>query len=173
MGVIHGESKHDTPFTREVPNKDPQAPVVHHPPSVRDLLHSYMAATAGNPFGWTYNEVRPLPLPTLLAHGVRADCSFGVKILCQWAGAPDATGENYDDWGNSVSMFNHLPHITLAQAQTGDVIVFGPSGQWHAVMIFTPGADPMLWSHGHPGAPNLYPLSADTRRPITVLRTVQ
>jgi hypothetical protein len=174
MSTIQGESKHDAPFTRKVPNANPQAPTEHHPPSVRELLHAYMAATAGNPYGWTYNEVRPLALPAaVLAHGVKADCSFGIKVICKWAGAPDPTGEHYDEYGNSVSMYQHLPHITLAQAQVGDIIVFGPNGQWHATMIFKPDPNnPMLWSHGHQGAPNLYPLSADTRRPITVVRTV-
>jgi GH24 family phage-related lysozyme (muramidase) len=152
------------------PNKKPPkaTPKKHIQPSKRDLRHAYMTATAGNPYGWNYREVRPLGIPAKLAHGINADCSFGVKILCDWAGVPDPTGSNYDGYGNSVSMFHHLPHVTKAQAKTGDILVFGPNGEWHATMILEPGADPLLWSHGHQGAPNLYRLSQDKRTPWTI-----
>jgi len=154
---------------RHLPNKKPPkaTPKTHQAPSKRDLLHAFMTATAGNAYGWNYREVRPLPLPAKLSHGVNADCSFGVKILCDWAGVPDPTGENYDGYGNSISIYNHLPHISKAQAKTGDILLFGPNGAWHATMILEPGADPLLWSHGHQGAPNLYRLSADKRTPVT------
>jgi hypothetical protein len=151
------------------PNRKPPRPTpkTHVKPSKRDLLHAFMVATAGNPYAWNYREVRPLSLPPRLAHGVNADCSFGVKILCDWAGVPDPTGGRYDGYGNSVSIYEHLPHVRLAQAKTGDIVVFGPNGEWHATMILEPGSDPLLWSHGHQGAPNLYRLSADARRPAT------
>lgn len=146
------------------------SPKKHVAPDKRTLLHAFMVATAGNAYSWNYREVRPLTLPPKLAHGVNADCSFGVKVLCDWAGVPDPTGGRYDGYGNSVSIYEHLPHVPLARAQTGDILLFGPEGAWHATMILEAGSDPMLWSHGHQGAPSLYPLSADTRRPITVCR---
>jgi hypothetical protein len=154
------------------PQKQPPkpAPTHHTPPSVRDVLHQLMTETAGNAYGWNYREVRPLPIPARLAHGVNADCSYGCVVLCKWAGAPDPTGMGFDGYGNSVSMYQHLEHIPLAQATVGDCLVFGPDGEWHATMIYRPGPDPVLWSHGHQGAPNLYPLSADPRRPVTALR---
>lgn len=157
---------------RHQPNTKPPKPTPkkHLPPSKRELLRAYMVATAGNAYGWNYREVRPLTLPPKLAHGVNADCSFGVKILCDWAGVPDPTGSHFDGWGNSVSIFHHLPHIPKAQAKTGDIIVFGPDGAWHATMILEPGPDPLMWSHGHQGAPNLYRLSQDTRTPLTICR---
>lgn len=156
----------------EEPQKKPPkpTPVAHVPPSKRELLHAYMAATAGNRYGWLYREIRPLKIPPLLAKGVVADCSFGIKILCHWAGIPDPTGRGYDGYGNSTSMFGHLQHISLAEAKVGDIVLFGPNGSWHAAMIFTPGDDPMLWSHGHQGAPNMYRLSADKRKPQTICR---
>jgi hypothetical protein len=129
-----------------------------------------MVATAGNAYGWNYREERPLPLPPRLAYGVDADCSFAVKVLCRWAGVPDPTGGGYDGYGNSTSIFRCLPHVPLARARTGDVVVFGPDGAWHAAMVLEPGSDPLLWSHGHQGAPNLYPLSADPRRPVVACR---
>lgn len=149
----------------------PLTPTKHTPPSVRGQLHALMAETAGNRYGWHYHEVRPLSIPPRLARGVQADCSYGCVILCKWAGAPDPTGMSFDGYGNSTSMFQHLQHIALQDARVGDFGVFGPEGSWHAVMFYTAGTDnPMLWSHGHEGAPNFYPLSADSRRPFTVLR---
>jgi hypothetical protein len=81
-----------------------------------------MAETAGNRYGWNYAEVRPLTIPARLAHGVRADCSYGCVNLCRWAGAPDPTGYRFNGYGNSTSMFEHLAHNSLAQARTGDFI---------------------------------------------------
>ena len=149
----------------------PKTPTQHTPPSIRSRLHTYMTMTAGNHFGWNYVEQRPLKVPPVLAHGVMADCSYGCVILCRWAGAPDPTGNRFDGYGNSSSMFAHLPHITIGEARVGDFAVFGPDGEWHAVMVYTPSpTNPVFWSHGHQGAPNLYPLSADKRRPVTFLR---
>ena len=152
------------------PNRNPNAPEVNARPSTRDELQAYMAATATGRFGWIYKEARPLTVPPLLAHGVVADCSFGVTIVCAWAGLPDPTGGGYDGWGNSVSIFHHLPHVPVARGKVGDILLFGVNGQDHATMIYTPGANPLLWSFGHQGAPNLYPLSADHRTPVTVCR---
>lgn len=149
----------------------PRTPKKHTPPSVRAKLHTYMTLTAGNHYGWHYHEVRPLKIPAVLARGVQADCSFGCVILCKWADGPDPTGNHFDGYGNSVSMFKHLRHIEQREARVGDIAVFGPEGEWHAVMVYTPHhANPVFWSHGHEGAPNLYPLSADSRRPVTFLR---
>jgi len=154
------------------PNSKPPKPTPkkHVAPDKRTLLHALMVATAGNAYDWNYREVRPLTMPPKLVHGVNADCSFGVKVLCDWAGVPDPTGGNYDGYGNSTSIFHHLAHVPLADARTGDILLFGPEGSWHAAMVLEPGKDPMLWSHGHQGSPNLYPLSADARRPVTVCR---
>jgi len=158
-----------TPLDAE-PNRGPDAPYVHMRPSKRDELHAYMAATATGRFGWIYEETRPLAIPPLLAHGVVADCSFGVTVLCAWAGLPDPTGGDYDGWGNSTSIFHHLPHVPLARGKAGDILLFGVHGADHATMIYARRADPLLWSFGHQGAPNLYPLSADRRTPVTVCR---
>lgn len=165
------ERKNEAPFNRHVGNPvHPGTPRTHTAPSIRSVLHGLMAETAGNRYGWNYREVRPLSIPPRLAHGVNADCSFGCKILCSWAGAPDPTGGHFDGWGNSTSMFMHCQHIPLAEAKVGDFIVFGPNGSEHATMIFQPDAhNPVLWSHGHQGAPDLYHL-ADDHRPWTVLR---
>lgn len=121
------------------PNKKPGAPTHHIHPTrrpgagltgTRKALHKLMVATAGNPFHWTYYEVRPIYLPkrrltngelggplavlkATLAKVVasyRSDCSWGVKTLHWLAGCTDdPTGENWGPWGNSSSTYLHLP----------------------------------------------------------------
>jgi hypothetical protein len=151
-------------------NGSADAPPVGARPTQRDELFAYMTATATGRFGWIYDETRPLAVPPVLAHGVVGDCSFGLVVLCAWAGLADPTGGAYDGWGNSRSIFHHLPHIRIARGRVGDIVLFGVEGRDHAAMIYAPAADPLLWSFGHQGAPNLYPLSADRRTPVTVCR---
>ena len=154
------------------PNRaTPETPTHHTAPSVREELLAYMTATATGKYGWQYKEVRPLPLPPLLEHGITADCSFGVKILCHWAGVQnDPTGNDWDGNGNSTSIYNHLPHIPVAEGRVGDIVVFGPNGSAHAAMIMAADpTNPKLWSFGHQGAPNVYHLHDDSR-PATVCK---
>ena len=105
-----------------------------------------------------YEEIRPLPL-TWPPNLTKTDCSFFVKLVYYRAGAPDPTGLNYDGYGNSVSLFQHGRHILLRQAKHGDVIVFGPEGSVHAVVIVQSGPDPLCASMGKPGDPNLVRMS--------------
>ena len=105
---------------------------------------------------FTYEEVRPLPL-TWPPHHTNTDCSFFVK-LCYWkAGAKDPTGLNYDGYGNSDSLFARGKHIALGQLKPGDVIVFGPGGSVHAVVVVSVAdkANPVCVSMGKPGDPSL------------------
>lgn len=123
-----------------IPNK-PSPPVKHTPPTKkpgagltgkRKRLSRVMHATLGNPFGWTYYEVRPSTLSkrhlsekawrsaaTLhaalakLTTGSKFDCSFGVKDLFWLVDMhDDPTGERWTQWGNSVSTYDHLPKAT-------------------------------------------------------------
>lgn len=91
-------------------------------------LHRLMVATAGNPYHWTYNLVRPLTLPktrvpeiawktnkTLAValerriEGYRSDCSWGAKTLFWLVGcADDPTGQKWSGYGNSSSIYAHL-----------------------------------------------------------------
>jgi hypothetical protein len=112
---------------------------------------------------WTYRAVRPLPVPATWTPGQRvvADCSWGVKLLCRWANAPDPMGGPI---GNSATIAAHLPHLYLTtELQVGDPVTFGRWGTEHAAMVMEPGRDPLLWSMGHQGAPNAYRLSWDSR----------
>jgi len=101
-----------------------------------------------------YDEVRPLTLTWKPI--VHTDCSWFVK-LCYWkAGANDPTGENFNGYGNSVSLFEHGKHIAQDQVKPGDVVVFGPGGSVHAVIVVSTKIEPMLCaSMGKPGDPSL------------------
>jgi hypothetical protein len=119
---------------------------------------------------WTYHAIRPCPVPPRWIEGqkVWGDCSKGVQMLVYWAsgGDPllDPMGNAYADWGNSTTICAHLQHLaTPAQLDVGDIVTFGRNGDEHAAMVLEPGKDPVLWSFGHPGAPNAYRLSQDRR----------
>jgi len=163
-------------------------------------LHTVMVATLGNPYGWTYNEVRPLYLPKrrltvtelatfagvkkglgLLVSRYRSDCSFGAKTLFWLIGAKDdPTGTNWGPWGNSSSIYAHLPKrfglnnayhpasADLARCEVGDILVVGLNGGEHVAVILEKGPNPLVWSDGHNGAPDSYHVLDDARRPISV-----
>lgn len=121
---------------------------------------------------WTYDAVRPMPVPASWRPGdrVTGDCSKGVQYLCRWAGGSDPMGERFGPFGNSQTLWLRLVHLAApSELLTGDVVTFGVDGSEHAAMVLEPGTDPLLWSFGHEGAPNTYRLSYD-RRPRQLLR---
>jgi hypothetical protein len=105
--------------------------------------------------------------------GIAADCSESVTWLCKCAGLHDPTGNHFDGYGNTSSMFQHLPHYTSpATAQVGALCVFGPGGADHVVMVMTPGDDPWVWSHGAERGPRKLRWSVERafhRSPATFL----
>lgn len=104
-----------------------------------------------------YKEIRPLVLawpPGL----VESDCSWFVKLVFWMAQAKDPTGENFNGYGNSDSLFARGKKIKKVKA--GDVITFGPGGSIHAVVVVQEGKDPVCSSMGKPGDPELVNLSA-------------
>lgn len=151
--------------------------------AIRARLRTLMAATARNEKNWHYRAIRPLTIPTLdtAMHGaVIADCSFGCKILCALAGAPDPTGDA-PAYGNSTSMFRHLPHIPFADVDAGDCAVFGhTNGEQHAVMVYEKRAtlgETLVWSHGQEAGPIIVPMSiqiaAHPGATVTLLQTLK
>ena len=138
-------------------------------PPVRKRLHDLMGATVADEIAhrtWTYRAVRPMPVPPTWKPGQRVigDCSKGVQFLCKWAKAPDPMHDRYGVYGNSQTIWAALPQITdRNKLEVGDLVVFGPDGRDHVAMIYQTGADPVLWSFGHEGAPNHYRLSYDRR----------
>ena len=131
------------------------------------LMHATLADEAAH-HDWTYHAVRPTSNPPRVwkpGMKIVGDCSKGVQFLCHWApGCPDPMGNNWDVWGNSSTIYFHLHHLDHpSQLQVGDPVTFGRYGRDHAAMVMEKGNDPLLWSFGHPGAPNAYRLSWDRR----------
>lgn len=149
----------------------------------RQKLKQQMEATAKNEPNWHYAFRRPLTIPTeeQADHGVvYADCSFGVKDLCALAGVPDPTGNQFNGWGNSTSIYLHLPHIELSEIQPGDIVLFGVQGSVHATMVYAVGkrtADTVrVWSHGQERGPIIVTLAVEVAahpgQPVTFCRAV-
>ncbi len=137
----------------------------------RARLHTLMKQTLADEAAhhtWTYAAIRPLPMPHRpwsAGQKVRGDCSKGVQFLCWWADCPnDPMGMHYGLYGNSSTLALHLHHLErAADLKVGDIVTFGQGGDEHAAMVYEAGTDPLLWSHGHQGAPNTYKLSQDRR----------
>lgn len=122
---------------------------------------------------WTYQALRPMPVPAAWRRGDRVfgDCSKGVQYLCRWAGVPtDPMGGGWGPYGNSSTLCVQLTHLaTRGELRVGDIVTFGRYGSEHAAMVLETGPNPLLWSFGHQGAPSTYFLSQD-RRPYQLLR---
>lgn len=115
---------------------------------------------------WSYHAVRPMSVPPTWNPGqqVVGDCSKGVQYLCRWAGAPDPMANHFAPYGNSQTLWVTLQHLSSpGELFVGDIVTFGHDGNEHAAMVLERGADPLLWSFGHQGAPNSYRLSWDRR----------
>lgn len=101
------------------------------------------------------------------------DCSAFVTLCYAWAGAPDPNGLDYNGSGFTGTLLGHLPQIPLADAQPGDLIVYGPSTGDHVVVIVEPGPDPMTVSHGQEAGPVRVRHSIEARYhrgPVRVLK---
>lgn len=110
----------------------------------------------------------------VLASGGRlmADCSEMVTELLRWVGCSDPNGLGYRYAGYTGTMLAHLPHYTNpAAANVGALVVYGPGHGEHVSMVYEPGSDPLLASHGRAGF-DLVRLSVQRtwhRAPVTFL----
>jgi hypothetical protein len=97
-------------------------------------------------------------------HTIAPDCSEMITDVCRWAGLHDPNGMGFNGFGNSASMWDHLPHYTNpSKAHVGAIVVFGQGGSQHAAMIKEPSPDPILFSHGSASGPISVSLSALTK----------
>lgn len=118
---------------------------------------------------WNYEAVRPQRIPSSYQSGqyVEADCSDGCRMIARWAGVKDdPAGNNYDSYGNSSSIWAHLPHIDLHDAQPGDMVTFGSyTGEHHVAMFYdlADRHDPIVWNMGTDGQPIFTRLSNEIR----------
>lgn len=136
---------------------------------IRTLMQRYMFTTVSDQAkhsNWVYEFSRALPVvPIGYTPSVKilADCSFGCKLICHAAGVPDPTGYNYLGYGNSGSIWHHLPKITLSEAKPGDIVTFGFEGDHHAAMLYMWHDNHCwLWNHGRQGQPVFSTLGAET-----------
>lgn len=135
------------------------------------LMRAILADEAAH-LDWTYDAVRPMVVPPSWKPGqkVRGDCSKGAQFINRWLDLPDPMGMNYGPFGNSQTLCLKLQHLDAPEELlVGDAVTFGEDGEEHAARVLVASADPLLWSFGHQGAPNSYPLSADGR-PAQYLR---
>lgn len=110
---------------------------------------------------WKYAMVRPqyvqYTAAQVVSTTVTSDCSSGVRILCHAAETVDPAGNGFQSWGNSSTIWAHLEHITLSEAQPGDMATFGFStGEHHVCMLWEEAGDGdwWVWNHGGPGDPH-------------------
>jgi peptidoglycan hydrolase-like protein with peptidoglycan-binding domain len=126
-----------------------------------------------------YAELRPIPIgdpPHTLPF--TTDCSGFVTMMAKWSGAADPNGSQYNGWGNTNTMLEHSPHISQAESQPGDLVVFGlDPNSVHVVALVqsAAGGDSALCvSHGQPGDPTQVALSvemaAHSGEPLTFLQ---
>lgn len=115
---------------------------------------------------WNYVFSRPTtvpPKPYVIARYTVGDCSKGCQFVCFWSDAPDPMDNGWSEWGNSTTIYYALDvHITAAELQTGDIILFGYiNGEKHACMVYEVGKDAqttLVWNFGEDGEPVIHPL---------------
>ena len=117
------------------------------------LLNKYAAQV-------DYAEVRPMSTTHITESQLRCrfqsgghitcDCSESVTLMFRLAGLKDPNGLNYDGYGYTGDMLDHLPIFTdWAEVHEGTLIIFGPGTGTHVVMVVQPNGDnPQVYSHG-------------------------
>lgn len=130
------------------------------------LLNKYAAQV-------DYAEVRPMSTAHITesqldcrfrAGGhITCDCSESVTLMFRLAGLKDPNGLNYDGYGYTGTMLDHLPIFTdWAEVHEGTLIVFGPGTGTHVVMVTTPNGDnPDVYSHGSHASSAIWSLSTE------------
>lgn len=104
---------------------------------------------------------------------ITMDCSESVTLMARLAGLADPNGNGYNGLGFTGTMLAHLPHYADPKAaDVGALCVYGPDNGDHVTMVKEPGPDPLMFSHGKPGDPELVRFSvvkAALRPPQTFL----
>lgn len=131
-------------------------------PNQKQRNHMVTLATILNRYApdVDYEQIRPmrtrsLPEYELINHleheiPVTMDCSESVTLICRLSGLKDPNGLNYDGYGYTGTMLDHLPHFTdWGEVHRGTLIVFGGGTGEHVVMVTAPnGENPEVYSHG-------------------------
>ena len=104
-------------------------------------------------------------LERLVAEGFDMDCSESVTLVCHIIGAHDPNGNDYNGYGDTETMLNHLPHYSDAKgAEPGALVVFNsdqPLSEQHVAQVHehdpTHG-NPVLFTHGTAADPSFHTL---------------
>lgn len=145
--------------------------LLDHEPQVNYPLHDVRGPLDAATFKLTTVQMKKR-----LATGghLMMDCSQGVTCLFKWAGLEDPNGLRYRYAGYTGTLLRNLPHYSdPSKARVGALVVYGPSTGEHVSMVYEAGADPLLWSHGFDGGPQLIRLSRQRQYhhlPVTLLR---
>lgn len=144
--------------------------LLEHEPLVHYPLHDVRGPLDAATFKLTEAQMRAR---LLTGQTIQFDCSQAVTQICKWTGLDDPNGLGYRWPGYTGTLLQHLKHYTNpAAAGIGAIVVYGPATGDHASMVYEPGTDPLLWSHGFDGGPVLIRLSkqrAMHRAPVTFL----
>jgi lysozyme family protein len=93
------------------------------------------------------------------------DCSAFSTLCYSWAGAPNPNGRGGYDARQPAytgSMLDRCRRIPKGAARPGDLVVWTPPARGqHVCIVVTPGADPMLVSHGDSSGPKRLRFSAE------------
>lgn len=144
--------------------------LLQHEKQVRYPIHDIRGVKDAATFRLTEPGLRS---KLKLGGEIMFDCSQAVTQICKWAGLDDPNGLGYAWPGYTGTLLASRPHYSLAKsAGVGAIVVYGPGTGEHASMVYTPGRDPLLWSHGMDAGPVLIRFSAQRkmhRSPATFL----
>lgn len=124
-----------------------------------------------------YKEQRPMQTISLFEQSIydnfkrgwkmMLDCSEMATLICRLAGLHDPNGSGYSGYGDTLTLYRHLPHYTDPErAGIGALVVFGapfnPLSNQHVALVYNTSiaeGDPLLFSHGSSAGPILLKLS--------------
>ena len=107
---------------------------------------------------------------------ISSDCSETVTLVCRLAGLADPNGSNYNGYGFTGTMLDHLPHYTDPKgAEIGALVVFGPGDGDHVGMVRKASTDPVIFDHGSQTGPKFRKLSVIKayHRPPTIFLAIR
>ncbi|MFJ9711740.1 peptidoglycan-binding protein [Streptomyces sp. NPDC101234] len=125
-----------------------------------------------------YSQARPMPIG-IAVHALpfSTDCSGFATLMAKWSGAGDPNGSGFNGQGYTGTMLDHCEHITAAETQPGDFVVFGAGTGTHVVVLVESaagGLGALCVSHGQEADPIRTTLAdeANSHRgePLTYLR---
>lgn len=125
----------------------------------RDRMRGDMSWALNHEPGIRYRQWRPIPYARWGRHAlpIHTDCSGSSACIAKVAGLPDINGRRYDGSGYTGTVRGHLPkRAKVSDCKVGDPIVYGSGTGAHMVLVYSPGPDPLCFSHGQENGPRLY-----------------